>query len=85
MDYETSERGFKHYVPTSTAYGHEVSVYESSAASAPHLWLKIEQTPETAQRFGMKPEEATAHLSVEQAIEVIAKLSAALAQHYQRS
>ena len=37
--YEVTERGFIHWSPVPTTYGHEVSVYESSAAEQACMWL----------------------------------------------
>ena len=35
-------RGFHIYgEPVETGYGHTVSVYESSAASGPHVWMRV--------------------------------------------
>ena len=36
-----STRGFSHFDPIVTSYGHEIRVYESSSASAPHIWLAV--------------------------------------------
>lgn len=36
---ETTERGFKRFAAIPSEYGGEVRVYESSAASGPHVWL----------------------------------------------
>ena len=35
---EVSSRGFKRFGPVPSSYGGGVSVYESSAADAPHIW-----------------------------------------------
>ena len=40
--FEVTDRGFRRYEPIPTAYGHVVSVYESSAASEPCVWLEID-------------------------------------------
>lgn len=42
-----SDRGFAQYIDkdgVETNYGHVVRVYESSAASAPYVWLNIKGT-----------------------------------------
>ena len=43
----TSDRGFKRLPPISATHGGrpagQVRVYESSAATGPHLWLAVEQ------------------------------------------
>jgi hypothetical protein len=64
----TNDRGFLAYAggPITTDYGHEVSVYESSAASGPHAWLKISDSPRVDGR--------NAHLSLAQAITIRAAL-----------
>ncbi len=54
---EYSQRGFYHWDFTETSYGHKVFVYESSAASAPHMWLRIVQDSG----------DIAAHLDVDQA------------------
>jgi hypothetical protein len=63
-----SDRGFNLYggreIPTS--YGHTIRVQESSAASGPHVWLFISDSP---QAEGHSP-----HLSLEQSIAVHAAL-----------
>lgn len=41
---EFSERGFAQYGPTETSFGSFVSIYESSSAMEPKLWLKIKQS-----------------------------------------
>jgi len=61
----TSARGFEHYGSTETAYRNTVSVYESSAASGPHLWLSID-------------DDATAHMTLEQAKEIRDRLDFAI-------
>lgn len=65
LDGEYSSRGFFHWTPTETTYGETVHVYESSAAMAPHMWLRI-----------TKDEDITAHLTAEQARTVRDQISA---------
>lgn len=36
----TSSRGFLFLPPIPSEYGGEISVYESSAAGAPHIWVR---------------------------------------------
>jgi hypothetical protein len=57
-----NDRGFLAYAGGSipTDYGHEISVYESSAASGPHVWLSVGDSPHV--------DGHTAHLSLRQAI-----------------
>lgn len=82
MTYHLTERGFKHYEPIATDYGHQIRVYESSAAREPCIWLKLELTAEN--RTGnLEPEEATAHLTIEQAEQVRDSIDAAIKSHYQ--
>lgn len=86
VGYVVSDRGFRHYEPIRTDYGHEVRVYESSAAMEPCLWLALELTDEAAAdaHSGIAPEAATAHLTIGQATAVRDALSAAIDGHYQR-
>lgn len=86
MSYELSDRGFKHYEPTVTDYGHVVRIYESSAATRPCLWLAVELTAEDARKAGsnIEPSAAHAHMTLKQAEEIHAKLGAAIHNHYQR-
>ncbi|WP_043654583.1 hypothetical protein [Nocardia thailandica] len=66
-----SVRGFFHWAPVETAYGDEVSVYESSAASAPHVWLRIEDKD---------GRDIAAHLAVDQARTIRDQIDAWLTQ-----
>lgn len=66
---KTSERGFDHYPALPGAYGGEVEVYESSAASGPHVWLKVTDSP--------------LHLRAENATKLAEQLLALVANHYQ--
>lgn len=66
---ETS-RGLHIYgEPVVTSYGDVVSVYESSAASGPCCWLRIEQVSESA-----------AHLNLEQAVAIRDRLDAFISE-----
>lgn len=68
-------RGFHVYgEPVVCTYGSRVSVYESSSANGPHVWLNIECDPNILSK--LKEGEGTAHLSADQAREVIARLQA---------
>ena len=72
-----TDRGFHLYGdPVRTRYGHEVSVYESSAASGPHCWLKVGPSENV--------EGCTAHLNVEQAVAIRDRLSAFIDEVPQR-
>ncbi|NKR75829.1 hypothetical protein GS492_25135 [Rhodococcus hoagii] len=65
----TTPRGFHVYGDdVVTTYGHKVSVYESSAAESPHVWLAVE--PGETASLGH------AHLNEEQARAVVARLQA---------
>lgn len=80
MNVEYTDRGFAHYTPIATQYGHVVRVYESSSAWQPSLWLKIELKEKVG---GIDPEEATAHLSLDQARELRDQLDHLITNHYQ--
>jgi len=78
-----SERGFRHYDAIETRYGHVVSVYESSAASEPCLWVRVELPQEAAVQQGMEPGEQAAHMTLDQAVDLRDTLSVAIRDHYQ--
>ena len=60
-------RGFQIYgEPVATDYGHTVTVYESSAASGPHVWMRV--TGEGG--------DTHAHMDETQTRDVIARLQA---------
>ncbi|HEY3559695.1 MAG TPA: hypothetical protein VGL05_19635 [Kribbella sp.] len=65
----TTDRGFDHYPTIPGAYGGEASVYESSAASGPHVWLNVTESP--------------LHLTAENATKLAEQLLALVANHYQ--
>lgn len=65
----TTSRGFAHYLAIPGAYGGEVEVYESSAASGPHVWLKVTESP--------------LHLTAANATKLAEQLLALVANHYQ--
>lgn len=65
----TTSRGFAHYTAIPSAYGGEAEVYESSAASGPHVWLKVTESP--------------LHLTAENATKLAEQLLALVAGHYQ--
>lgn len=69
----SNSRGFHVYGDrVSTDYGAEVRVYESSAASGPHVWMSV--TPGSVQPG--KDGVVTAHMDVNQTRAVIARLQA---------
>ena len=74
--YEVTERGFIHWSPVPTTYGHEVSVYESSAAEEACMWLALGQG-----RMDDSDGERCAHLTYEQALQVHARIGAWLDRH----
>ena len=69
-----SDRGFHGYgeKPLLCTYRTTIEVYESSAASGPHVWLKLTCDPRvlSQQPYG----EGTAHLNEEQTRELIERL-----------
>lgn len=88
--YEVTDHGFVHWAPVKTGYGHEVKVYESSAATSPaHMWLRIEgeahlsgeSHPHPGIAFGIASAGIAAHLSYEQALRVHASIGAWLERH----
>lgn len=70
---ETNDRGFHRYgEPLVCDYGNTATVYESSSAEAPHVWLNISSTGQIKPRMGT----AALHLNEEQARALIARLNA---------
>lgn len=68
---EVTDRGFSHLDPVDTTYGATVRIYESSAASGPHIWMNCEQPPPPypgalEQELG----EVALHLNLDQAISI---------------
>ena len=70
--YKRGDRGFHDYGRRmECSYGTGIEVYESSAASAPHVWLKLE----TGKSMGKQsPGEGTAHLNARQAKMLVERL-----------
>lgn len=68
-----SERGFAQHDRIPGAYGGFVRVYESSAASAPHVWVHVVD----------KACGAVLHLTVENARQLAADLTDLCDNHYQ--
>lgn len=68
-----SDRGFIHLPKLPGAYGGDVRVYESSAASSPHIWLSA----------GDREIDITLHLTLETAQQLIEQAQWLLANHYQ--
>lgn len=69
-----SDRGFAALPALAGAYGGEIEVYESSAASGPHLWVKA--TDETGK-------EVILHLSAETSWKFAEQVVTAVRNHYQ--
>jgi len=68
----TTQRGFQRYdQPWQDTYGHTISVYESSAASGPHVWLALKGSP----AMGNEDYAIHAHLNIEQAEKLRRELS----------
>jgi hypothetical protein len=76
-----TDRGFKRMEPFKCSYGSEVAVYESSAATGPHIWLKVHCDTKVLSR--QKEGEGTAHLTLEQACRLRDQLNWLLRNHYQ--
>lgn len=68
-----SNRGFIYLDDTTTDYGADVSIYESSSAEGPHIWLGIDQPPPD-HGGALQEASARAHMSLSQAEIVYAKL-----------
>lgn len=64
----SNDRGFLAYAggPIETSYGHTIRVQESSAASGPHVWLFIGDSPQVPSH--------DPHLDLEQAVALRAAL-----------
>jgi hypothetical protein len=65
----TTPRGFTTYDDFTDSYGARVVVRQSSAASAPHVWLFIDGG-DTGKTGGIRENDGSAHLTVEQATRV---------------
>ncbi len=73
VEVSSTQRGFQRYdEPWLDAYGQTISVYESSAADAPHVWVSIEGS-RNMRNEGVR---IAAHLNVEQAEKLRRELSA---------
>ena len=76
-----TNRGFHIYGDdVLTSYGHEVSVYESSSAEGPHVWLAVQRQ----ESHGIPACAAAAHLSLEQAVAIRDRLTAFIDEVPQR-
>ena len=79
---EKSERGFAQFPEVECSYGSKVKVYESSAASGPHLWLNVDSRPwANPEHFAYKDNfaaQASAHLTLDQARDLCNRLQTAI-------
>ena len=71
-----NERGFAYYPEIDGTYADMVKVYESSAASRPHMWLHVQDSAD----FN---EYVTVHLSIENAVKLAEQILHLAANHYQ--
>jgi hypothetical protein len=78
----TSGRGFDGLPPIPSEYGGEVSVYESSAAGSPHIWLRAE-APIDLNRPNGPTHEAAIHPTAENAWRLAEQLMFLVRNHYQ--
>lgn len=86
LDYDTSDRGFRRLPIVTAVYGGEARVYESSAASGPHVWLNVKrQVPPDAGAAADRVNvgDVTLHLSARAALALAEQLLFLLRQHYQ--
>jgi len=82
LEVGVTDRGFSHLPAIPGAYGGEATVYESSAASSPHVWLNV-RVPTDMNLNGRNFVEATLHLTVENAMKISEQLAYLVAHHYQ--
>lgn len=78
----TSDRGFDAYPEIPGESGGHVSVYESSAASGPHIWLTAEAPVKPNDPDGPTVR-APMHLSAENAWRLAEQLQRLVRDHYQ--
>lgn len=77
-----SDRGFARLPDIPSEYGGYVSVYESSAASGPHIWLHAEAPVNLNEPTG-PTHEVTLHLTAENAWKLADQLRLLVRNHYQ--
>lgn len=82
MQATITSRGFVHMPPISCAYGGDVRVYESSAASAPHIWVLARQLSDMNDDRSELIESAV-HLTLESAQQLRDQLNYLIDNHYQ--
>lgn len=78
-----SDRGLAYFEPVPSVYGGHARVYESSAASGPHVWLKVESPVDLNEPDG-PTQEGVAHLTLEDAEKLGKQLLWFVENHYQR-
>lgn len=76
-----TDRGFSHLPPITDGYGSSIHVYESSAASGPHVWVKIREESVTPR--GGKTTEICVHLSMEDLVKLGEQIEWMKTHHYQ--
>jgi hypothetical protein len=77
-----TDRGFIHMPKVPSSYGGGVKVYESSAASHPHIWLTAQAPANLNLRDGEQVE-APIHLRIEDAVTLYRQLGFLIRHHYQ--
>lgn len=82
LDYTTTDRGFKRLPEIPSEYGGRVRVYESSAASGPHVWLAAE-APVNLNEPNGPTHEVPIHLTAENAWKLADQLRLLVRKHYQ--
>lgn len=81
---ETTDRGFNRLPQIAGDYGGRVRVYESSAAMAPHIWLKATSPVDLNRPEG--PEQSVhVHLTLDSARELMEQIGWLVDHHYQQS
>lgn len=76
-----SGRGFAAMPDIPGEYGGYVKVYESSAALAPHLWLKVVSPVDANEPLGPM-DEAVLHMTAENAWRLAEQLQTMVREHY---
>lgn len=69
-----TDRGFKHMPAIAGTYGGSIHAYESSAASAPHLWVSATDEDDST---------AIIHLTLDQALRLAEQIRYLAEHHYQ--
>lgn len=77
-----SERGFKRLPSIPSSYGGEITVYESSNAMGPHVWVRF-VTPVNLNDPQGVTEEGIAHLPLDEAAKLRDQLDYLITHHYQ--